>query len=217
MKRIIILLSGDGSNFQAILDACFRKEIKGSIVAVFSNNAAAYGLERARAAHIPAHALLLSDFASRDTFDRALLKNIDQYQPDLVVLAGYLRVLSSFFVTHYSGRLLNIHPSLLPKYPGLHTHREVLKSGDRDHGASVHFVTQKLDAGPVILQAKTPVLSNDNEDSLKHRVQALEHRIYPRVIRWFIENRLTMHNDIAWLDNAPLLLPKQLSQADNDD
>lgn len=157
MKNIVVLISGSGSNLQAIIDACGRKQINGTLRAVFSNKADAFGLERARLAGIPAHALAQSQFADREAFDRQLMHEIDAYAPDLVVLAGYMRILSPAFVSHYQGRLLNIHPSLLPKYPGLHTHRQVLENGDEEHGTSVHFVTDELDGGPVILQAKVPV------------------------------------------------------------
>ena len=146
MKNIVVLISGNGSNLQAIIDACARKKINGSLRAVFSNKADAFGLERARAANIPAHALAASQFANREAFDRELMHEIDAYAPDLVVLAGYMRILSPAFVAHYQGRMLNIHPSLLPKYPGLHTHRQALENGDEEHGTSVHFVTDELDA-----------------------------------------------------------------------
>ncbi len=165
MKNIVVLISGSGSNLQAIIDACGRKQINGTLRAVFSNKADAFGLERARGRH-PAHALAQSQFADREAFDRQLMHEIDAYAPDLVVLAGYMRILSPAFVSHYQGRLLNIHPSLLPKYPGLHTHRQVLENGDEEHGTSVHFVTDELDGGPVILQAKVPVFAGDSEDEV---------------------------------------------------
>jgi phosphoribosylglycinamide formyltransferase-1 len=157
MKNIVVLISGNGSNLQAIIDACGRKQINGTLRAVFSNKADAFGLERARGRYSGPRAGA-SQFANREAFDRELMHEIDAYAPDLVVLAGYMRILSPAFVAHYQGRLLNIHPSLLPKYPGLHTHRQVLENGDEEHGTSVHFVTDELDGGPVILQAKVPVL-----------------------------------------------------------
>ncbi len=169
MKNIVVLISGSGSNLQAIIDACGRKQINGTLRAVFSNKADAFGLERARLAGIPAHALAQSQFADREAFDRQLMHEIDAYAPDLVVLAGYMRILSPAFVSHYQGRLLNIHPSLLPKYPGLHTHRQVLENGDEEHGTSVHFVTDELDGGPVILQAKVPVFAGDSEEEITAR------------------------------------------------
>ncbi|MDK1252752.1 phosphoribosylglycinamide formyltransferase [Cronobacter dublinensis] len=204
MKRIVVLISGSGSNLQAIMDACAQKKINGVISAVFSNKADAFGLERARDANIPAHALSAGAFASRDAFDRELMQEIDAYAPDLVVLAGYMRILSPAFVAHYEGRLLNIHPSLLPKYPGLHTHRQALANGDDEHGTSVHFVTDELDGGPVILQARVPVFAGDTEEDVTARVQAQEHAIYPLVVSWFVEGRLTMREGRAWLDGQPL-------------
>ena len=207
MKNIVVLISGNGSNLQAIIDACKQKQIKGTIRAVFSNKADAFGLERAREASIAAHALEASQFSSREAFDRELMQEIDAYAPDVVVLAGYMRILSPAFVSHYSGRLLNIHPSLLPKYPGLHTHRQVLENGDEEHGTSVHFVTDELDGGPVILQAKIPVFEGDDEDDITDRVQAQEHAIYPLVVGWFIDGRLEMRDNTAWLDGT-LLSPQ---------
>ncbi|WP_435948312.1 phosphoribosylglycinamide formyltransferase [Dryocola sp. BD586] len=204
MKHIVVLVSGNGSNLQAIIDACKSKKINGTLSAVFSNKADAFGLERARAAGIPAHALTASQFADRAAFDRELMQEIDAYAPDLVVLAGYMRILSPQFVAHYAGRLINIHPSLLPKYPGLYTHRQVLDNGDEEHGTSVHFVTDELDGGPVILQAKIPVFVGDDEDEITARVQHQEHAIYPLVISWFIDGRLEMRNNAAWLDGKEL-------------
>ncbi|MGL5600366.1 MAG: phosphoribosylglycinamide formyltransferase [Silvania sp.] len=204
MKNIVVLISGNGSNLQAIIDACEQKKISGTIRAVFSNKADAFGLVRARDAGIAAHALEASQFSSREAFDRELVQEIDAYAPDVVVLAGYMRILSPAFVAHYAGRLLNIHPSLLPKYPGLHTHRQVLENGDEEHGTSVHFVTDELDGGPVILQAKVPVFEGDSEEDVTARVQTQEHAIYPLVVGWFVEGRLLMRDGAAWLDGAPL-------------
>ncbi len=204
MKNIVVLISGNGSNLQAIIDACKQKKINGTLRAVFSNKADAFGLERAREAGIAAHALSASQFASREAFDRELVQEIDAYAPDVVVLAGYMRILSPAFVAHYAGRLLNIHPSLLPKYPGLNTHRQVLENGDAEHGTSVHFVTDELDGGPVILQAKVPVFEGDSEEDVTARVQAQEHAIYPLVVSWFVDGRLAMRDGSAWLDGSPL-------------
>lgn len=204
MKRIVVLVSGNGSNLQAMMEACKQGRLHATVAAVFSNRADAYGLERARDAGIPAHALDARDFAGREAFDAALADSIDAYAPDLVVLAGYMRILSAGFVRHYAGRMLNIHPSLLPKYPGLHTHRQALANGDADHGASVHFVTEELDGGPVILQAKVPVFDGDSEEDLQARVQVLEHQIYPLVAEWFVSGRLVMRDDAAWLDGERL-------------
>lgn len=204
MKNIVVLISGNGSNLQAIIDACKQKKINATIRAVFSNKVDAFGLERAREAGIPAHVLTADLFASREAFDRELMQEIDAYAPDVVVLAGYMRILSPAFVEHFAGRLLNIHPSLLPKYPGLHTHRQALENGDTEHGTSVHFVTDELDGGPVILQAKVPVFAGDTEEDITARVQTQEHAIYPLVVSWFIEGRLAMRDNRAWLDGVPL-------------
>ncbi|WP_241569596.1 phosphoribosylglycinamide formyltransferase [Rosenbergiella collisarenosi] len=204
MKRIVVLISGSGSNLQAIIDACQIGRLNAEIVAVFSNKADAFGLQRAQRAGIATQSLAIGDYADRQAFDRALMQQIDSYQPDLIVLAGYMRILSSSFVSHYLGRLLNIHPSLLPKYPGLHTHRRALENGDSEHGVSVHFVTEQLDGGPVILQASIPVLPDDTEQDLAERLLIEEHRIYPQVIQWWVEGRLSLRGDRAWLDNEPL-------------
>ena len=200
MKRIVVLVSGSGSNLQAILDACQQGQINGSVAAVFSNKADAFGLERARTAGIPAHSLAQTQFADREAFDRQMMQDIDAYAPDLVVLAGYMRILSPEFVQHYAGRMLNIHPSLLPKYPGLHTHRRAIENGDDEHGASIHFVTEELDGGPIVLQAKVPVFSDDSEADVAARVQYQEHMIYPLVVSWFVDGRLVMRDGSAWLD-----------------
>lgn len=204
MMNIVVLISGNGSNLQAIIDACKQNKIKGTLRAVFSNKADAFGLERAQEAGIPAHVLTVDRFDSREAFDRELIQEIDAYSPDVVVLAGFMRILSPAFVMHYRGRLLNIHPSLLPKYPGLHTHRQALENGDEEHGTSVHFVTDELDGGPVILQAKVPVFEGDDEDEITARVQVQEHAIYPLVLSWFVEGRLKMRDNAAWLDGQRL-------------
>ncbi|KHS86293.1 phosphoribosylglycinamide formyltransferase [Pectobacterium brasiliense] len=202
MKNIVVLISGHGSNLQALIDACKNGRLKGKIVAVFSNNAEAYGLERAQDTDIPTCVLNPEDFADRAAFDAALANEIEQYEPALVVLAGYMRILSPEFVAQFAGKMLNIHPSLLPKYPGLHTHRKALENGDREHGTSVHFVTDELDGGPLILQAKVPVFSDDTEESLSERVKTHEHTIYPMVINWFLNGRLVMRDNEAWLDSV---------------
>lgn len=171
---------------------------------MFSNKPDAYALTRASEAGVPAHALTASQFADREAFDRQLMLEIDAYAPDLVVLAGYMRILSPVFVQHYAGRMLNVHPSLLPKYPGLHTHRQAIENGDEEHGTSVHFVTEQLDGGPVILQAKVPVFAEDSEAEVNARVQHQEHAIYPLVVSWFVDGRLAMREGAAWLDNEKL-------------
>jgi len=204
MKRIVVLVSGEGSNLQALIDACQQGRINAKISAVFSNKIAAYGLERARLADIPAHTLDVKAYEDRTAFDEALADAIETFRPDLVVLAGYMRILSAEFVQRFAGRMINIHPSLLPKYPGLHTHRQALENGDSEHGTSVHFVTDELDGGPVILQAKVPVFPGDSEAEITERVQHQEHAIYPMVIGWFVEGRLAMRDGKAWLDGEPL-------------
>ena len=204
MKRIVVLVSGNGSNLQAILDACQQGRINGSVAAVFSNHADAFALQRAQQAGVPSHTLAADDFADREAFDRQLMQQIDSYAPDLVVLAGYMRILSAEFVGHFAGRMLNIHPSLLPKYPGLDTHRRAIENGDSEHGTSVHFVTEQLDGGPVILQAKVPVFADDSEADVAARVQHQEHAIYPLAIGWFMDGRLEMRDNAAWLDGQPL-------------
>jgi len=212
MKRIVVLVSGEGGNLQALIDACQQGRINAQISAVFSNKSAAYGLERARLADIPAQALDVKAYEDRAAFDIALADAIEAYQPDLVVLAGYMRILTADFVQRFAGRMINIHPSLLPKYPGLHTHRQAIDNQDDEHGTSVHFVTEQLDGGPVILQAKVPVFSDDSEDDLVARVQTQEHNIYPLVVSWFVEGRLSLKNDQVLLDDNPL--PEQGYAAD---
>jgi len=194
---IVVLISGRGSNLQAIIDAA---DPLVDIKAVISNRPDAKGLASAQAANIVTKVIDHRQFADRETFDEALQKRIDNYQPSLVVLAGFMRILSDKFVAHYRGRLLNIHPSLLPKFKGLHTHERALAEGVKEHGASVHFVTEALDAGPVILQAKVPVLPTDDVDTLAARVLKEEHRIYPQVIHWFAEGRLQLRGDKFFLD-----------------
>lgn len=206
MKKIVVLISGSGSNLQSILDACHQGQINGHVVAVFSNKAEAYGLERARQAGVDAHTLVTTHFPDRNSFDQQLITEIDRYTPDLVVLAGYMRILTPGFVAHYAGRMLNIHPSLLPRYPGLHTHRQAIANKDSLHGASVHFVTDELDGGPLVIQASVPIYASDDEASLATRVLHQEHIIYPRAINWFTEGRLVMSGDIALLDGKPLFI-----------
>jgi phosphoribosylglycinamide formyltransferase 1 len=200
MKSIVVLISGSGSNLQAIIDACSTGFIPGRICAVIANKANAYGLVRASDAGISTQVLSHKNYVSRDKYDVALLDAIDQHQPDLVILAGFMRILTPAFVKHYAGRLLNIHPSLLPKYQGLDTHQRAIDAGDTEHGCSVHFVTDQLDGGPVILQAKVPLFSDDDTVTLAERVHEQEHRIYPLVVRWFCQNRLQQQADKAWLD-----------------
>jgi phosphoribosylglycinamide formyltransferase-1 len=182
-SRLVVLISGGGSNLQAFIDAAADPAYPCEVVAVISNRAGVFGLERAARAGIPAEVLDHTAFASRDAFDTALADRIDAHAPDIVILAGFMRILTPGFVARYDGRLLNIHPSLLPKYPGLHTHQRAIDAGDAEAGATVHLVTEELDGGPVILQARVPVLPGDTADTLAARVLAEEHRIYPEAAR----------------------------------
>jgi len=203
-KRIVVLISGSGTNLQAIIDACNSAQYPGEVVAVGSNKADAYGLTRASDAGIEGFTLSHKDFDSREAYDLSLIDRIEAYQPDLVVLAGFMRILTPAFVQKFHGKLLNIHPSLLPKYQGLNTHQRAIDAGDKEHGVSVHFVTEELDGGPVILQAKVPVFPEDTASDLASRVHEQEHRIYPLVVKWFCEQRLTMDGDYAVLDSKQL-------------
>ncbi len=211
---VVVLISGSGSNLQALIDGAANGELPIRIEAVISNEPDAFGLERARRAGIPAEVVDHRDFASREAFDQALMAAIDRHHPGLVVLAGFMRILTPGFVHHYAGRLLNIHPSLLPKYQGLHTHRRALEAGDAEHGASVHFVTEELDGGPVIIQAKVPVLADDTPERLAARVLEKEHRIYPLVVKWFAQGRLRLDGDQVRFDDRPLTRPLLLDEVE---
>ena len=201
---VVVLLSGTGSNLQALIDSDDVKASPATIRAVISTRADAYGLQRAKDAGIDTRVLDHKAFEGREAFDAALIKVIDEFNPKLVVLAGFMRILSADFVRHYQGRLLNIHPSLLPKYKGLHTHQRALEAGDREHGCSVHFVTEELDGGPLVVQAVIPVESDDSPHSLAQRVHTQEHRIYPLAVRWFAEGRLSLDEQGALLDGQLL-------------
>ncbi len=207
-SRIVVLISGSGTNLQAIIDACKATDYPGEVVGVVSNKADAYGLTRAQNADIETVALSHKEFESREKYDQALISKIDLLKPDVIVLAGFMRILTPAFVQHYQGKLLNIHPSLLPKYQGLNTHQRAIDAGDKEHGVSVHFVTEELDGGPVILQAKVPVFDGDTSDDLAARVHEQEHRIYPLVVKWLCQNRLNMkkeeQNEVAVLDDCVL-------------
>ena len=207
VSKIVVLISGNGSNLQALLDQAAAGLLGGDIVAVISNKADAYGLIRATDAGIATKVVANGDFSDRLSFDTALMAAIDEFQPNLVVLAGFMRILTPEFVRHYENRLLNIHPSLLPRYQGLHTHQQAIAAGDAEHGCSVHFVTEELDGGPVILQARVPVFEDDDVQSLAQRVQVQEHAIYPLTVRWFCDGRAVMQQGKAYLDGA--LLPAQ--------
>jgi phosphoribosylglycinamide formyltransferase-1 len=199
MKNIVILISGRGSNMEAVVRAAETEGWSASarIAAVISNKPDAGGLAFAQARGIPTAVVPSKQFASREAFDAKLQETIDAFQPDLVVLAGFMRILTAPFVEHYAGRMLNIHPSLLPLFPGLHTHRQALDAGVLEHGATVHFVTAELDHGPAVLQASIPVLPGDTEETLATRLLAEEHKIYPRAVRLFVEDRLVIEDGIV--------------------
>lgn len=207
MKDIVVLISGRGSNLQSIIDATKNGRLPVRIAAVISNNPGAQGLERAQRANIPTHVLNHRDFSDRAKFDTALMQLIDQLEPAFIVLAGFMRVLGAPFIRHYTDRMINIHPSLLPDYPGLNTHARALDENRTEHGASVHFVTEKVDAGPIIIQGRVPIRPNDTPESLAARVLEEEHRIYPLAISWLAENRLTIAGDKALLDGK--ICPEQ--------
>ena len=202
--RFAVLISGNGSNLQALIDACQAGRIQGELVGVVSNRADAFGLERAKAAGIATQVLSNQAFADRESYEAALIQALESWNPDLLVMAGFMRILTPGFVQHFAGRMLNIHPSLLPKYQGVKTHARAIAAGDTVHGASVHFVTEELDGGPVVLQARVPIFPDDDEVTLAERVLSQEHQIYPLVINWFCQGRLTMVGTQACLDGQPL-------------
>lgn len=202
--RLLVLISGGGSNLQSFIDACEEGSLQAEVVAVISNKAGVKGLDRAATAGIPNIVVDHRAFDSRDSFDQNLGDMIDSFAPDLVVLAGFMRILTPGFVNRFLGRLINIHPSLLPAYPGLHTHQRAIDAGDQQAGATVHFVTPELDGGPSVLQAQVPVLPDDNADILAQRVLDFEHRIYPMAAQWFCQGRLRMTNGQALLDGKAL-------------
>ncbi|WP_313519311.1 phosphoribosylglycinamide formyltransferase [Pseudomonas sp.] len=202
--NVVVLISGSGSNLQALIDDLHSAGSQARIRAVISNRADAQGLARAQAAGIETRVLDHKGYEGREAFDAALMAEIDAFAPQLVVLAGFMRILSSAFVRHYHGRLLNIHPSLLPLHKGLDTHRRALEAGDAEHGCSVHFVTEELDGGPLVVQAALPIEAEDTPALLAARVHCQEHLIYPLAVRWFAEGRLHLGADGAMLDGAKL-------------
>ena len=202
--RIVVLISGSGSNMQAIAKSCIKKEMDGEIVAVISNRPGVAGLERASELKITTDVVDHTEFATREEFDVNLIRAIDEHSPDIVILAGFMRILTPDFVRRYKGKLVNIHPSLLPKYKGLNTHKRALEAGDKEHGVTVHFVSEDLDGGPNIIQAVVPVLDDDNAQTLQVRVQAQEHVIFPIAIKWLAEGRLSMVKGDAYFDNQAL-------------
>jgi phosphoribosylglycinamide formyltransferase 1 len=195
MKNIVILISGRGSNMEAIVKACAQEQWPARVAAVVSNKASASGLQFAAEHGIATAVVDHKAFDSREAFDTELARVIDGFQPDVVVLAGFMRILTEGFVRHYDGRLLNIHPSLLPAFPGLHTHQRAIEAGCQVAGATVHLVTPELDHGPIVAQAVVPVLANDTEETLAARVLVQEHRMYPQAVRWFVEGAVQMQAD----------------------
>lgn len=204
MMRLVILISGAGTNLKALVDAASNNKLAAQVVAVFSSRIDAEGLQFAKTASIPAFALCPRDYPDRRGYEKALQVAIDAYSPDLVLLAGFMHIFDHAFVAHFAGQLLNIHPSLLPHYPGLHTHRQALRDGATEHGCSVHFVTETLDGGPVILQGKFTLAPNADEETLQRQVQQLEHQIYPKVVQWIAEGRLYYRDELAWFDDERL-------------
>ncbi len=213
---IVVLISGRGSNLQSIIDSVAAGDLPVEIRAVISNRPGVQGLQRASQAGIFTRVVDHSHYPDRAAFDKALQVAIDAYQPELVVLAGFMRILTPAFVHHYQGRMINIHPSLLPEFPGLNTHQRVLEAGRAVTGATIHFVTEEMDGGPAILQARVPVLAGDDAESLAARVLEQEHRMYPVVIRWYAEGRVRLDTERqVRFDDVPIKRPRQLdSEAD---
>ncbi len=201
--KLAVLISGNGSNLQAIIDT-ISDEFPAEICVVLSDQKNAYGLERAKRAEISIEVLSQDEFADKKAYDEALQACLDRYQPGLIVLAGFMRILTAPVISHFENRIINIHPSLLPKYPGLHTHEQALQAKDVLHGATVHVVTSELDKGPIIMQASVPISSSDDLHSLKHKVHALEHKLYPEVIRLYATGRLNFKENSVWLDDEKL-------------
>jgi phosphoribosylglycinamide formyltransferase-1 len=212
MRSIVVLISGSGSNLQAIMDYIAAEKLDANIELVLSNRPDAFGLQRAAKASIKTAVIDHKAFNSRESFDQEMIKVIDPYEPELIILAGFMRILSSSFVEHYEGRMINIHPALLPAYKGLHTHQRALADGVSHHGASVHYVTPELDSGAIIAQGRVPVLESDTEESLQERVHRIEHVVYPEVVKWFAEGRLGYENHQAYMDGEILQDPIIIDQ-----
>ena len=209
--KLVILISGTGSNLQAIIDAVRDQKIAAEICAVISNQPNVAGLQRAADAGIKTHVVNHRDYAERLAFDAALQQVIDQYQPQLLVLAGFMRILGDNFVRLYHGRMLNIHPSLLPAFPGLNTHQRAIDAKHKVHGASVHFVTAELDSGPILVQAVIQINADDSAEALQQRVHAQEHIIYPMAVNWIAEGRVSYANNTILFDGKPLEKPIQIT------
>jgi phosphoribosylglycinamide formyltransferase-1 len=204
---LVVLISGTGSNLQAIIDAINNKQLDAEIKAVISNKISATGLDRAAKANVTTHVIEHKSYPSRETFDQAMIQVIDTAGADLVVLAGFMRILSKPFIDHYQHRLINIHPSLLPKYKGLNTHQQVIDNNDTVHGASVHYVSQELDSGPIVIQAEIPVLASDTAETLAARVLIEEHKIYPVAIKLHISKQIRFENNQLFYNNQALTKP----------
>jgi phosphoribosylglycinamide formyltransferase-1 len=202
--RLVVLISGGGSNLQSFIDACENGSLNAEVAAVISNKVGVKGLERAAKANIPGIVIDHRAFDCREEFDENLAELIESFNPDLVVLAGFMRILTPDFVTRFLGKLINIHPSLLPAYPGLHTHQRAIDAGDKEAGATVHFVTPELDGGPSVLQARVAVKTGDSADDLAARVLGYEHQIYPQAAQWFCQGRLVMEEGLAVMDGKAL-------------
>ncbi|MGF2736752.1 phosphoribosylglycinamide formyltransferase [Marinobacter sp. DUT-1] len=210
LPKILVLVSGSGTNLQALIDASRERDFPGQITAVGSNRPGVFALERAAQANIETFVVDHKGFESREDFDAALMAEIRRHNPDLIVLAGFMRILTTDFVRAFRGKMLNIHPSLLPKYTGLNTHQRAIEAGDTLHGVSVHFVTEELDGGPVIAQAEVQVAPNDTPESLAEKVQEKEHILYPIVVRWFCEGRIQLGSDYILFDGEILKAPMRL-------
>jgi phosphoribosylglycinamide formyltransferase-1 len=207
MKNIVILISGRGSNMEAIVEACASQQWPARIAAVISNKADAGGLRYAADRGIATASVNHKDFATREDFDAELARTIDGFAPDLIVLAGFMRILTESFVRHFEGRMLNIHPSLLPAFPGLHTHQRAIEAGCKLAGATVHFVTPELDHGPIVIQAAVPVVADDTADTLSAKVLRQEHAVYPRAVRWFVEGTLQVNGlQVTQTEGEPQLV-----------
>lgn len=204
MKKIVVLISGQGMNLQAMIDACKSSYINAKIVGVFSNQSDAFGLQRAKSAGIFHRTFLRSDYADNLAMDRHIADEIDNLGADLIVLAGYMKILSAEFTQRFAGKILNIHPSLLPKYSGLHTYQRAMEAGETEHGMTIHFVNEKVDGGAIVLQAKVPIFPEDNITDIEDRVKEQEIRFYPLVIKWFVEGRLRLIDNHAYLDGNRL-------------
>lgn len=212
LLKVVVLLSGNGSNLQALIDYQNQPGCQYKIVKVVANKPKAYGLVRAKQSQIPAVLIDHTHYQSREDFEQALINEIDQEPPGLVVLAGFMRILTPLFTGHYLGKMLNIHPSLLPKYPGLNTHQRALDAGDKVHGLSIHFVTSELDGGPVILQATLNIQPGVNVELLQKKVHHLEHQAYPLAVQYYAQGHFQLKNNQAWYKNQPLMTPLQLSE-----